>query len=277
MGPRAGMWKREFASAANSQKVPCVAPGDGAGHAAGLPLHWALSPGHSDVPAGANSKKGLHCMGTHTTDQALPAPACWRWVSERGLRVMTGEVTLARYESLLSKKLPEVEDIIPADDSILLVLARAATVSLELRIALTEPLGNPSGAASAQCREIMVDYGGAAGPDLPALARRAGMSEAAYVDCHASEEYTVAFLGFQPGFPYLRGLPTDLQAARLASPRQRVEAGSVAIGGIYTGIYPAGGPGGWHIIGRTAAVLFDPQRDAPALLMPGDRVRFVPA
>ncbi|MDA8255494.1 MAG: carboxyltransferase domain-containing protein, partial [Betaproteobacteria bacterium] len=81
---------------------------------------------------------------------------------------------------------------------------------------------------------------------------------------------------FQPGFPYLRGLPRALHAPRRTSPRVHVAAGSVATGGTYGGIYPASGPGGWQIIGRTRSVLFDPQRDAPALLMPGDRVRFVP-
>lgn len=124
--------------------------------------------------------------------------------------------------------------------------------------------------------EIAVEYGAAAGPDLPALAERAGMDAAAFIQRHAAVEYTVAFLGFQPGFPYLRGLPDALHAPRRASPRVQVAAGSVAIGGAYGGIYPAGGPGGWHIIGRTATVLFDPAREAPALLMPGDRVRFVP-
>jgi KipI family sensor histidine kinase inhibitor len=102
-----------------------------------------------------------------------------------------------------------------------------------------------------------------------------GMSD--FVSSHAAVEYTVAFLGFQPGFPYMRGLPAGLHAPRRASPRARVAAGSVAIGGAYCGIYPSAGPGGWQIIGRTAAVLFDPAHDAPALLLPGDRVRFVPA
>jgi len=198
-------------------------------------------------------------------------------VGERGLWVSTGEATLARYASLISKNLPDVEDIVPADDSLLLIMRRAAAVPREVVAALAEPLTDLNGVTKGKRHEIVVDYGGVAGPDLAALAKRAGMSAATYIDRHAAAEYTVAFLGFQPGFPYLRGLPVALQAARRASPRQQVASGSVAIGGIYTGIYPAGGPGGWHIIGQTAAVLFDPQRDAPALLMPGDRVRFVPA
>jgi KipI family sensor histidine kinase inhibitor len=83
-------------------------------------------------------------------------------------------------------------------------------------------------------------------------------------------------LGFAPGFPYLLGLDPALAMPRRASPRTRVPAGSVAIGGVQTGIYPAALPGGWQLIGRTPCVLFDAQRDPPSLVMPGDRVRFVP-
>lgn len=215
-------------------------------------------------------------MGKYTRGQSHVHPA-WRWVSERGLRVATGDATLAYYVSLISMNLTDVEDIIAGDDSLLLILRRGARVPPEVSVALTEPLADRVGRPNGKRHEIEVDYGGMAGPDLPALAKRAGLSVAAYVDLHAAVEYTVAFLGFQPGFPYLRGLPTALQTSRRASPRERVSPGSVAIGGRYTGIYPAGGPGGWHIIGRTGAALFDPQREAPALLMPGDRVRFVPA
>lgn len=203
-----------------------------------------------------------------------PAGATWRWVSERGLRLATGEATLARYAALRALKLPEIEDIIPADGSVLLVLRRGETVSPRLRQALAvDSASAPQ--ARGSLHEIAVEYGGAAGPDLPALAQRAGMDLTTYIEAHAAVEYTVAFLGFQPGFPYLRGLPSALHAPRLASPRVRVPAGSVALGGGYCGIYPASGPGGWQLIGRTEAVLFDPQRGAPALLQPGDRVRFV--
>jgi 5-oxoprolinase (ATP-hydrolysing) subunit B len=216
-------------------------------------------------------------MGKQTTGQPFVTSTCWRWVGERGLRVETGDMTLARYALLISKNLPDIEDIIPADGSLLLILRRAARVSPAVWAALSAPLDVALTAVKGKRHEIVVDYGGAVGPDLPALAKRAGMSVAAYIDCHAAVEYVVTFLGFQPGFPYLQGLPPTLQAARRASPRQQVAAGSVAIGGRYAGIYPTGGPGGWHVIGRTDTVLFDPLRAAPALLLPGDRVRFVPA
>lgn len=198
-----------------------------------------------------------------------------RWVGERGLQLTTGNATLAYYRALCSRDFAELEDIIPADGSLLLVLRAGARISTGLYALLASP-PDEAGAIQGRRHEIAVAYGGAEGPDLPALAELAGMDPADYIRSHAAVDYVVAFLGFQPGFPYLRGLPRALHASRRASPRVRVAAGSVAIGGTYTGIYPASGPGGWQIIGRTTCVLFDPQRAAPALLMPGDRVRFVP-
>ncbi len=211
-------------------------------------------------------------------NKALPhtgRPA-WRWVSERGLRVATGDATLAYYAALRRRGFPELEDAIPADCSLLLVLRRGAEVSAALWAELAAPPA-PVPAEAGKRHEIAVEYGGDAGPDLPYLAAAAGLDVAAYIRLHGSVEYTVAFLGFQPGFPYLRGLPRALHASRRASPRTQVAAGSVGIGGAYTGIYPGRGPGGWQIIGRTAAPLFNPDSAAPALLMPGDRVCFVAA
>lgn len=213
-------------------------------------------------------------MAKRTTGQPPIAPG-WRWVGERGLRVPTGTATLACHDTLIARQFAEIEDIIPADGSILLVLRAGARPSPQLYAAL-RALGSDGVARRGTLHEIGVEYGGAAGPDLVALARRAGLALDDYVSRHAAAEYTVAFLGFQPGFPYLRGLPAGLQAPRRASPRLRVPAGSVAVGGVYTGIYPAVGPGGWQLIGRTDAVLFDAVRAAPALLRAGDRVRFVP-
>lgn len=123
---------------------------------------------------------------------------------------------------------------------------------------------------------IPVAYGGQGGPDLPALARDRGMDPGELCRQHAGAEYRVAFLGFSPGFAYLTGLPRELAAPRLESPRPRVAAGSVAIGGEYSAVYPSDTPGGWRIIGRTAVAMFDPAADPPALLSPGDRVSFEP-
>jgi KipI family sensor histidine kinase inhibitor len=122
--------------------------------------------------------------------------------------------------------------------------------------------------------EIPVQYGGEYGPDLKAVADHTGLSLKEVVERHAGGHYVVFFLGFQPGFAYMGGLEQALHAPRRAEPRLEVPAGSVGIGGAQTGIYPATSPGGWQLIGRTAEKLFDPSRNPPTLLQPGDRVRF---
>lgn len=199
----------------------------------------------------------------------------WQWVGERGLRVDTGATTLACYRALVSQKLDEIEDVIPADGSLLVILRAGCEVSAALRAILRAPVMDlPSYIAILHV--IPAEYGGSAGPDLPELAVRARMDESTYIRRHAAVEYRVDFLGFQPGFPYLSGLPAALRATRRTTPRVGIEAGSIAIGGRYTGIYPTAGPGGWQIIGRTASSLFDARRDPPTLFLPGDRVRFVP-
>ena len=141
-------------------------------------------------------------------------------------------------------------------------------------------LANPTDAtpdlAASRLVEIPVVYGGEDGPDLDDVAAASGLTAAQVVERHAQVEYLVAMLGFSPGFPYLLGLDPALAVARLATPRTRVPAGSVGIGGAQTGIYPDAGPGGWRLIGRTPLVLFDVHRDPPALVLPGDRLRFVP-
>lgn len=121
---------------------------------------------------------------------------------------------------------------------------------------------------------IPVCYGGEWGPDLEAVAAAHGLSADEVVTRHSSAEYHVCAVGFTPGFPYLGGLPEALQTARRQTPRLRVPAGSVAIGGRQTGIYPFETPGGWHLIGRTPLRLFNPQQRPPSLLQAGDRVRF---
>jgi KipI family sensor histidine kinase inhibitor len=123
--------------------------------------------------------------------------------------------------------------------------------------------------------EIPVFYGGEYGPDLEEVARHTGLSPAEVIRLHAGADYLVYFLGFSPGFPYLGGLPAELATPRLPAPRKKVPAGSVAIGGGQTGIYPMETPGGWRIVGRTTLRLFDAEASPPALLRAGDHVRFV--
>ncbi|WP_137937131.1 5-oxoprolinase subunit PxpB [Chitinivorax sp. B] len=123
---------------------------------------------------------------------------------------------------------------------------------------------------------IPVCYGGKAGPDLDNVSSYTGLTPEAVIALHSSVDYTVFFLGFQPGFAYMGGLPDALITPRRAEPRLAVPAGSVGIGGAQTGIYPAQSPGGWQLIGRTSLTLFDPYSTSPSLLLPGDQVRFVP-
>ncbi|MEV0425008.1 allophanate hydrolase subunit 1 [Micromonospora sp. NPDC050495] len=115
------------------------------------------------------------------------------------------------------------------------------------------------------------------GTDLPVVATHWGVEVPAVVDRLRRTEFRVAFCGFAPGFAYLTGLPAELAVPRLATPRSRVPAGSVALAGPYAGIYPAASPGGWLLVGRTDLVLFDPHADPPARLTPGTRVRLVAA
>jgi inhibitor of KinA len=136
--------------------------------------------------------------------------------------------------------------------------------------AATAPLPEP------RTLEIPVAYGGVYGPDLEGVAALTGHTPQEVIEIHAGAEYLVYFLGFSPGFPYLGGMPESIAVPRRETPLGRVPAGSVAIGGRQTGIYPTASPGGWRIIGRTPLRLFQPEAERPVLLEMGDRVRFVP-
>jgi KipI family sensor histidine kinase inhibitor len=128
----------------------------------------------------------------------------------------------------------------------------------------------------AGAREVVVPvrYGGELGPDLARVAAYAGMTPQEVVRAHTEAVYTVEAIGFMPGFPYLSGLPRRLEVPRHATPRRRVEAGSVAIAAGQAGIYPQACPGGWNLLGRTERMLFNPAATPPAVLRVGDRVRF---
>ena len=166
-------------------------------------------------------------------------------------------------------------DAIPAART-LLVLFDPARLSVEVLEGEVARLAGRSSDPENPARRVRIPvaYGGAAGPDLAPLARERGFAEEEFARRHASAEYRVAFIGFAPGYPYLVGLPEELRAPRLRSPRPRVAAGTVAIAAAYSGIYPAESPGGWRLIGRTSMTLFDPGASPPALLEAGDEVRF---
>ena len=143
-----------------------------------------------------------------------------------------------------------------------------------------EPLlpGAPDAPDESDAPEIQIPtrYGGEDGIDLDTVAELHDLRPADVVDLHAGTPYRVHFLGFAPGFAYLGRVPAAIATPRLDTPRPRVPAGSVAIAGEQTAIYPVESPGGWRLIGRTAMRVWDVRRNPPALLLPGARVRFVP-
>ena len=161
-------------------------------------------------------------------------------------------------------------DLVPAAGTVLVVLDRPPTevdvVALRRLAPGPQP---PDGAAPLVELPVVFD-----GPDLADVAELTGRSVPDLVHALTGTELTVAFGGFSPGFGYLSGLPEELHVARRATPRTRVPAGSVGLAGPYAGAYPQESPGGWQLVGRTDAVLFDVDRDPPALLRPGIRVRF---
>jgi KipI family sensor histidine kinase inhibitor len=135
---------------------------------------------------------------------------------------------------------------------------------------------NPEDETSFRRIVVPVVYGGEYGPDLGYVARHHVLSEEKVVSLHSSREYRVYMIGFVAGFPYLGDVTDEIATQRLLTPRLKVPAGSVGIAEKQTGIYPCEAPGGWQIVGRTFLRLFDPALEQPALLSPGDRVRFQP-
>jgi len=131
-------------------------------------------------------------------------------------------------------------------------------------------------AAPQRTVELPICYGGEFGPDLAEVAAACGLSEAEVAALHAGSDHFVYMLGFAPGHPYIGGLDKRLAMPRRATPRVRLPRGTVAIALEMTAIYPLDSPGGWNAIGRTPRRLFLPESDPPTLLLPGDRVRFVP-
>jgi KipI family sensor histidine kinase inhibitor len=170
----------------------------------------------------------------------------------------------------LKERCPELTDVVPGHRTVLAVWESGPATDLAALAA--EELALPGTAVPGNEVEIAVTYDG---PDLEAVSTETGLSPEEVVTRHTGAEYLVAFIGFAPGFAYLVGGDERLTCRRRAEPRERVPAGSVGIAGPYTGIYPRESPGGWHLLGRTDTVMFDPRRDPPACLAPGDHVRLV--
>jgi KipI family sensor histidine kinase inhibitor len=153
------------------------------------------------------------------------------------------------------------------------VLLRGEPSELRALVDHSEPR-DIAAAEDVEAIEIPVTYDG---PDLADVASHTGLSEDEIVAAHTGTPWTVAFGGFAPGFAYLVGGDERLVVPRRESPRTSVPAGSVGLAGEFSGVYPRSSPGGWQLIGHTDAVMFDVDRDPPALLAPGAGVRFVEA
>ena len=171
-------------------------------------------------------------------------------------------------------ELDDVAEVVPAARTVLVQLTPGADRE-QVAATLRELAERPGRRADHRRRErpsrsrSIYD-----GEDLDAVADACGLTVAEVVERHAAATYRCAFCGFAPGFAYLTGLDPALELPRRATPRTRVPAGSVAIAAAYSAVYPTASPGGWHLLGRTAAVLFDTTRDPPALITPGTTVRF---
>lgn len=167
-------------------------------------------------------------------------------------------------------RIPGVVNLHPAYTSILVVFDPMRTDHRQVEQAILSLPGRPLHVQRTHHR-IPVRYDG---PDLDAVAAFHGLSREQVVALHTGALYTVAFLGFAPGFGYLTGLPERLRTPRLATPRKLVPAGTVGIAGQQTGIYPLATPGGWQWIGQTDVPMFDLERNPMSLLQPGDSVSF---
>ena len=189
------------------------------------------------------------------------------------------------WRALAAAPLPGVTELVPAYttvtlfyDPLLAVQAGAPEAGIADWLAgqVEERLEHPPKLDKVKPRtvEIPVCYGGEFGPDLGFVAKQAKMTPDEVIKRHSKPEYLVYLVGFAPGFPYLGGLPKELETPRHAKPRMSVPPGSVGIGGAQTGIYPLATPGGWNLIGRTPEKIFRPADNPPVLLRAGDRVKF---
>ncbi len=195
-------------------------------------------------------------------------------------------VATALYANAIAKSLrmnfqlaAGIIDAVAGIDSVTLRFNPAAINAKQAHQALADAIGATpfdQTVSAVKPIEIPVCYGGEHGPDFDDLCTYLGLTPAQLISAHTSGAYRVLTLGFAPGFAYLGPLDPALAAPRLDTPRQRVEAGAVGVAGPFTGVYPLASPGGWRIIGRTPARLFDPKAPSPFLFEPGAEVRFVP-
>lgn len=185
---------------------------------------------------------------------------------------------IALFRAIQSRHDPRIRNLHPAYASLLIDFDPLRMTHDELTVVVRQ-LENDASVADDKPGEVVtipVCYDVEFGPDLPDVARHAGVAAETVTRLHSDPIYLVYFLGFSPGFVYLGGLPEILHTPRLATPRPSIAGGSVGIAGSQTGIYPVDSPGGWRLIGRTPLRMFDPEATPPTRLQPGDRMKFDP-
>lgn len=181
---------------------------------------------------------------------------------------------LALYAELVDEPPPGVIDMVPAARTLLLRIDPTRGDASTVARAVLEARPSKGGRPDSGRLEVPVTYDG---EDLAEVAALTGLGERGVVEAHTGQEWTVAFCGFSPGFGYLVGGDIRLHVTRRRTPRTRVPGGAVALAGEFTGVYPRESPGGWQLIGHTEMRAWDLDRDPPALLLAGVRVRFVEA
>jgi len=215
-------------------------------------------------------ERGMECVGDCAVAIPVPGDAGTPATTAR-VRAIAAAVAQAGFAGVV--------DVVPSADRVTVCYDVLTIGSLDALLAAlascaAEAVAHAT-AAPPTIHEIPVVYGGDEGPDLAEACQRLGLDRQTLIARHTAIDYLVTAVGFTPGFAYLGGLDPGLALPRRATPRTRVPAGSVGIGGSQTGVYPFASPGGWQIIGRTSRRLFAPTASPPALCTVGDRVRFV--
>ncbi|WP_374454512.1 5-oxoprolinase subunit PxpB [Nocardioides sp.] len=196
--------------------------------------------------------------------------------ADSGLLVELADLdeVLALYAELVDEPPAGVVDLVPAARTLLLRLDPAGADATEIERAVRAARPTRGARPDVGQVEVPVVYDGA---DLEEVGELTGLGERGVVEAHTGQEWTVAFGGFAPGFGYLVGSDERLHVPRRSTPRTKVPAGAVGLAGEFAGVYPRESPGGWQLLGHTPVKTWDLDRDPPALLLPGVRVRFVEA